>query len=225
MTDKEKQEYRKMKEMKKNTTGTIEEMENKIESTEVHLEDERMAIEELGMDLMEMAVVIESGSLSKGEWEKKEKKKNDVEIKKLHRTGEFQKKKEGLTALIMKKKELEREVYRIQQYLAKFRMKLKEKEKVAISSEEDEKADVWVSIVSNIIAHYQTFLIMPECIIYVIFITIFYFFLQGKDKKSSVGDDEKKAGGKKKEKHETDGVSILCQTLSNLFYQTLSNLF
>ena len=66
---------------------------------------------------------------------------------------------------------------------------------------------------------------MPECIIYVIFITIFYFFLQGKDKKSSVGDDEKKSGGKKKERHETDGVSILCQTLLNLFYQTLSNLF
>ena len=65
--DKERQEYRKMKEMKKNMIGTIEEMENKIESTEVHLEDERMAIEELGMDLMEMAVAIESGSLSKGE--------------------------------------------------------------------------------------------------------------------------------------------------------------
>ena len=144
--------------------------------------------------------------------------------------GEFQKKKEGLTALVMKKKELEREVYRIQQYLAKFRMKLKEKEKVTmvemvISSEEDEKADVWVSIVSNIIEYYPAFSIMPECIIYVIFITIFYFFLQGKDEKSSVGDDEKKAGGKKKERHETDGVHILCQTLSNLFYQTLSNLF
>ena len=157
--DKERQEYRKMKEMKKNMIGTIGEMENKIESTEVHLEDERMAIEELGMDLMEMAVVIESSSLSKGEWEKKEKKKNEVEIKKLRRMGEFQKKKEGLTALVMKKKELEREVYRIQQYLAKFRMKLKEKERVAmvemvISSEEDEKADVWVSIVSNIIEHY-----------------------------------------------------------------------
>ena len=217
-----------MKEMK-NMIGTIEEMENKIESTEVHLEDERMAIEELDMDLMEMAVVIESGSLSKGEWEKKEKK-NEVEIKKLRRTGEFQKKKEGLTALVMKKKELEREVYRIQQYLAKFRMKLKEKEKVAmvemvISSKEDEKAAVWVSIASNIIEHYRTFSIMPKCIIYVIFITIFYFFLQGKDKKSSVGDDKKKAGGKKKERHETDGVSILCQTLLNLFYQTLSNLF
>ena len=194
--DKERQEYRKMKEMKKNMICTIEEMEIKIGSTEVHLEDERMAIEELGMDLMEMAVVIESGSLSKGEREKKEKKKNEVEIKKLHRMGEFQKKKEGLTALVMNKKELEREVYRVQQYLAKFRMKLREKEKVAmvemvISSEEDEKADVWVSIVSNIIEHYQTFSIMPECIIYIIFITIFYFFLQGKDKKSSVGDDEK----------------------------------
>ena len=170
--DKERQEHRKMKEMKKNMIGTIEEMENKIESTEVHLEDERMAIEELGMDLMEMAVVIESGSLSKGEWEKKEKKKNEVEIKKLHRMGEFQKKKEGLTALVMKKKELEREVYRIQQYLAKFRMKLKEKEKVTmvemvISSEEDEKADVQVSIVSNIIEHYRTCSIMPKCIIYV----------------------------------------------------------
>ena len=79
--------------MKKNMIGTIKEMENKIESTEVHLEDERMAIEELGMDLMEMAVVIESGSLSKGEWEKKEKKKNEVEIKKLHRMGEFQRRK------------------------------------------------------------------------------------------------------------------------------------
>ena len=219
-----------MKDMKKNVTGTTEEMENKIESTEVHLEDERMAIEELGMDLMEMAVVIESGSLSKGEWEKKEKKKNEAEIKRLHRMGEFQKKKEGLTALVMKKKELEREVYRIQQYLAKFRMTLKEKEKVAmvemvISSKEDEKADVWVSIASNIIEHYRTFSIMPECIIYVIFITIFYFFLQGKDRKSSVGDDEKKAGGKKKERYKTDGVSILCQILSNLFYQTLSNLF
>ena len=78
-----------MKEMKKNMIGTIEEMENKIESTEVHLEDERMAIEELGMDLMEMVVGIESGSLSKGKWEKKEKKKNEVEIKKLCRTGEF----------------------------------------------------------------------------------------------------------------------------------------
>ena len=135
-----------------------------------------------------MAVVIESGSLSKGEWEKKEKKKNEVEIKKLHRTGEFQKKKEELTALVMKKKELEREVYRIQQYLAKFRMKLKEKEKVAmvemvISSEEDEKADVWVSIVPNIIEHYQTFSIMPECIIYVIFITIFYFFYRVRTRK------------------------------------------
>ena len=93
-----------MKEMKKNMIGTIEEMENKIESTEVHLEDERMAIEELGIDLMEMEVVIESGSLSKGEWEKKEKKKNEVEIETLCRTGEFQKKKEGLTALVMKKK-------------------------------------------------------------------------------------------------------------------------
>ena len=121
----------------------------------------------------------------------------------------------------MKKKELEREVYRIQQYLAKFRMKPKEKEKVAmvemvISSDEDEKADVWVSIVSNIIKHYRTFSIMPECIIYVIFITIFNFFLQGKDKKSSVRDDGKKADGKG-ERHETDGVSILYQTLSNLF--------
>ena len=73
--------------MKKNIIGIIEEMENKIESTEVHLEDERMAIEELGMDLMEMAVVIESRSLSKGEWEKKEKKKNEVEIKTLRRMG------------------------------------------------------------------------------------------------------------------------------------------
>ena len=73
--DKERQEYRKMKEMKKNMIGTIEEMENKIESTEVHLEDDRMAIEELGMDLMEMAVVIESGSLSKGEQEKKERRR------------------------------------------------------------------------------------------------------------------------------------------------------
>ena len=184
MMDKERQEYRKMKEMKKNMIGTIEEMENKIESTEVHLEDGRMAIEELGMDLMEMAVVIESGSLSKGEWEKKEKKKNEVEIKMLRRMGEFQKKKEGLTALVMKKKELGREVYRIQQYLAKIRMKLKEKEKVAmvemvISSEEDEKADVWVSFVSNIIEHYRTFSIVPECIIYVIFITIVINFGSG----------------------------------------------
>ena len=97
--------------------------------------------------------------------------------------------------------------------------------KMVISSKEDEKADVRVSIVSNIIGHYRTFSIMPEYIIYVIFITIFYFFLQGKNKKSSVGDDEKKAGGKKKERYDTDGVSILCQTLSNLFYQTLSNLF
>ena len=144
VTDKKRQEKRKMEEMKKNMICTIEEMEKKIESSEVHLEDERMAIEEMGMDLMEMAVTIESGSLSEGEWEKIEKKKNGVEIKKLHRTGEFQKKKEGLMALAMKKKELEIEVYRIQQYLVKFKMELKEKEKVAmvemvISSNEDEK--------------------------------------------------------------------------------------
>ena len=147
-----------MREMKKNMMGTIEEMENKIERMEVHLEDERMAIEELGMDLMEMAVVIESGSLSEDEWEKKEKKKNKVEIKKLCRTGEFQEKKEGLSGFVMKKRELEREVYRIQHNLAKFRIELKEKEKVemVISSNEDEKVDVWVSIVSNIIEHYRT---------------------------------------------------------------------
>ena len=108
-------------------------------------------------------------------------------------------------------------------------MKLKEKGKVAmvemaIISDKDEKVDVWVSIVSNIIKHYRTFSIMPECIIYVMFITIFYFFLQGKDKKRSVRDDGKKGGGEK-ERYEADGVSILYQTLSNPFYQTLSNLF
>ena len=122
-----------------------------------------MAIEELGMDLMGMAVTIESGSLSEAEWEKIEEKKNGVGIKKLCRTGEFQEKKEGLMALVMKKKELEREVCRIQQYLVKFKMELKEKEKVAmvemvISSDKDEKADVWVSIVSNTIEHYRTHL-------------------------------------------------------------------
>ena len=105
--------------------------------------------------------------------------------------------------------------------VAKFRIKLKGKEKVAmvemvISSNEDEKVDVWVSIVSNTIEHIQTFLIMPECIIYVMLITIFYFFLKGKEKERSVGDDGKKGGGKK-ERHETDGVSILYRTLSNLF--------
>ena len=120
-----------------------------------------MAIEELGIDLMEMAVTVESGSLSEGEREKIEEKKNGVEIKKLHRMGQFQKKKEGLMALVMKKRELEIEVYRIQQYLVKFKMELKEKEKVAmvemvISSKEDEKVDVWASIVSNIIEHYHT---------------------------------------------------------------------
>ena len=57
-------------------------------------------------------------------------------------------------ALVMKKKELEREVYRIQWYLVKFMMELKEKEKVVmvemiLSSDKDEKADVQVSIVSN----------------------------------------------------------------------------
>ena len=179
--DKKRQEKRKMEDMKKNMIGTIEEMEKKIESTEVHLEDKRMVIEELGMGLMEMAVTIESGSLSEVEWEKIEDKKNGLEIKKLHRMRQFQKKKEGLTALVMKKKELETEVYRIQQYLVKFKMELKEKEKVAmvemvLCRDKDQKADVPVSIVSNTIKHVQTFLIMPKCIIYVMFITILYFF-------------------------------------------------
>ena len=68
-----------MEEMKKNMIGMINEMENKIERTEVNLEDERMAIGELSMNLMEMAVEIESGSLSIGEQEKIEKKKNETE--------------------------------------------------------------------------------------------------------------------------------------------------
>ena len=220
--DEKRQEKRKMEEMKKNMISTIKEMKNKIESTEIELENKRMAIEQLGMDIMELVVIIESGGLSEGEREEIEKKKNGAEIEKLSRTRKFQEKKEGLTALVMKKKELEREVYRIQWYLVKFTMELKEKEKVAmvemiISSDEDEKVDVWVSILSNTIKHVQTFLIMPKCIIYVMLISIFYFFLQGKDRKMSVGGGGKcQGGGKKKERHEMDRVSILSNTIKRL---------
>ena len=86
VTEEKRQEMRKMEEMKKNMISTIKEMENKIESTEIELENKRMAIKQLGMDIMELVVIIESGGLSEGEKEEIEKKKNWVEIKKLSKT-------------------------------------------------------------------------------------------------------------------------------------------
>ena len=53
VTERKRQEKREIEEMKKNMIGKIGEMEEKIESTEVELENERMAIEQMGMDIME----------------------------------------------------------------------------------------------------------------------------------------------------------------------------
>ena len=147
-----------MEEMKKNMIGKIGEMENKIESTEVELEDERMTIEQLGMDIMELVVKMQSGGLRENE---RKERKSGVEIEKISKTKKFQEKKEGLTALVMKKKELEREVHIVQQYLVKYMKELKEKERIVmvemILSSDEEEVDAekkgQISIVLNTIEH------------------------------------------------------------------------
>ena len=163
----------------------LQEREGKIQMMEVELEEERVAIEDLGMVICEMTVWIESGKLSEGEMREMQSRKLPEEMSKVDQFHDLKKKKKTLQDLEQKKIELKHQCYVINQYLKKYKADVKQKEMDSLnlivvcntSSEEDEGMDngvrqamkeddgdemprkrrrIRASIVSNTFEHAQT---------------------------------------------------------------------
>ena len=148
------------KDKKENMVQTLEEMAEKIHTLETELEVDRIDLEDLGKEIYEMVVKIDSGELNDEEMKEIQRKKLADEMVRIDKMDDFEKKKKNLLKLIQKKIELKHQRYILEQYLRKYDKDIKKKEMesinyiVACDTDSDEEVKrrskrAKVSIVSN----------------------------------------------------------------------------
>ena len=148
-----------MRKTKENMVPTLEEMVEKIHTLETELEVDRVDLEDLGKEIYEMVVKIDSGKLNDEEMKEIQRKKLADEMVRIDKTDDFEKKK-NLQKLIQKKIELKHQHYILEQYLKKYDKDIKKKEMGSINyivvcdTDSDEEVKrrskkAKVSIVSN----------------------------------------------------------------------------
>ena len=130
---------------------------------ETELEVDRIDLEDLGKDICEMVVKIDSGELNDEEMKEIQRKKLADEMVRIDKMNDFEKKK-ILQKVIQKKIELKHQHYILEQYLKKYDKDMEKKEMESInyvvlcytdSDDESRRSKrAKVSIVSNT---FQTF--------------------------------------------------------------------
>ena len=141
-----RQEKAEMGKMKNEMVDIIKEMQQKINRVQAELEEERIKIENIRSDIMELILEMEHGGINEEERMKIEKKKTKKENEKINRLQEFERKKNGVTKLTQKKEEVENQWDLVKKYLIKYRRGVRQKERRAIvelilSSDEEEEEE------------------------------------------------------------------------------------
>ena len=134
VSDQKRKEMMEMRKTKENMVQTLEEMAEKIHMLETELEVDRRDLEDLGKEIYEMVVKINSGELNDEEMKEIQRKKVADEMMRIDKTDDFEKKKKNLQKLIQKKIELKHQHYILEQYLKKYDNKdIKKKEMESIN--------------------------------------------------------------------------------------------
>ena len=82
-----------MRKTKENMVQTLEEMAEKIHTLETELKVDRIDLEDLGKEIYEMVVKIDSGELNDEEMKEIQRKKLADEMVRIDKTDDFEKKK------------------------------------------------------------------------------------------------------------------------------------
>ena len=149
-----------MRKTRESMVQTLEEMAEKIHTLETELEVGRIDLEDLGKEIYEMVVKIDSGELNDEEMKEIQRKKLADEMVRIDKMDDFEKKKKNLQKLIQKKIKLKHQCYILEKYLKKYDKDIKRKEMESINyivvyyTDSDEEAKrrskrAKVSIVSN----------------------------------------------------------------------------
>ena len=148
VSNQKQKEIMEMKKTRESMVEKIQEMEEKIHMLETELEADRVDLEDLGKEIYEMVVQIDSGKLNEEEMTQIQNKKLAEELMRVDKMDDFEKKKKNLQKLVQKKIQLEHEYFILEQYLYKYEEDLKKKEMESLnyivlcdtSSEEEEGA-------------------------------------------------------------------------------------
>ena len=108
-------------------------MAEKIHMMKTELEVDRIDLEELGKEICEMVVKIDSGKLNDEEMKEIQRKKLADEMVRIDKMDDFDKKKKSLQKLIQKKIELKHQHYILEQYLKKYDEDMENKEMESIN--------------------------------------------------------------------------------------------
>ena len=81
----------------------MQQMEEKIHTLETELEADRVDLEDLGKEIYEMVVQIDSGKLNEEEMTQIQNKKLAEELMRIDKMDDFKKKKQNLQKLVQKK--------------------------------------------------------------------------------------------------------------------------
>ena len=122
-----------MRKTRESMVQKLEEMAEKIHMLETELEVDRIDLEDLGKEIYEMVVKIDSGELNDEEMKEIQRKKLADEMERIGKTDDFEKKKKNLQKLIQKKIELKHQYYIVEQYLKKYDKDIEKKEMESIN--------------------------------------------------------------------------------------------
>ena len=92
-----------MKKTKESMVEKMQQMEEKIHTLETELEADRVDLEDLGKEIYEMVVQIDSGKLNEEEMTQIQNKKLAEELIRIDKMDDFKKKKQNLQKLVQKK--------------------------------------------------------------------------------------------------------------------------
>ena len=133
MSDQKQKEMMEMRKTRESMVQKLEEMAEKIHTLETELEVDRIDLEDLGKEIYEMVVKIDSGELTDEEMKEIQRKKLADEIVRIDKMDGLEKKKKNLQKLIQKKIKLKHQRYILEQYLKKYDKDIKKKEMESIN--------------------------------------------------------------------------------------------
>ena len=111
VSDQKQNEMMEMRKTKENMVQTLEEIAEKIHTLKTELEVDRIDLEDLGKEIYEMVVKIDSGELNDEEMKEIQRKKLADEMMRIDKMDDFEKKKKNLQKLIQKKIKLKHQCY------------------------------------------------------------------------------------------------------------------
>ena len=106
VSDQKQKEMMEMRKTIENMVQTLEEMAEKIHTLKTELEVDRIDLEDLGKEIYEMVVKIDSGKLNDEEMKEIQRKKLADEMVRIDKTDDFEKKKKNLQKLIQRRSNL-----------------------------------------------------------------------------------------------------------------------